>query len=166
MSRHKGSFVKFRQTLSALFLTFMTLSAGAAQFACPDLAAARQVNACPGEEELRHTYSGFCSDDKKAYAGETDNCMRYDDYRAMKNTALWESADGSFDGYVSCDLPQARLKALKATGMKVAKQGSITKVVCNYPNGVNFTHRTKVACKVENDQACAADSAACRARCD
>lgn len=158
--------MKFRRILPALLLLGISLSAGAAQFACPDLGAARQVNACPSEEELKHTYSGFCSDDKKVYAGETDNCMRYDDYRAMKNTALWESADGAFDGYVSCDLPQARFKALKATGMKVAKQGSITKVVCNYPNGVNFTYRTKVACKVEDDKACAADSAACRASCD
>ncbi|MBL8405834.1 MAG: hypothetical protein JNL16_14925 [Dechloromonas sp.] len=158
--------MKFRRILPALLLLGISLSAGAVQFACPDLGAARQVNACPSEEELKHTYSGFCSDDKKAYAGETDNCMRYDDYRAMKNTALWESADGAFDGYVSCDLPQARLKALKATGMKVAKQGSITKVMCNYPNGVNFTYRTKVACKVEDDKACATDSAACRASCN
>lgn len=158
--------MKFRRILPALLLVGISWSAGAAQFACPELAAARQVNACPSEEELKHTYSGFCSDDKKAYAGETDNCMRYNDYRAMKNTALWESADASFDAYVSCDLPQARLKALKATGMKVAKQGSITKVVCSYPDGVNFTHRTKVACKVEDDKACAADPAACRARCD
>lgn len=158
--------MKFRRILPALFLISMALSAGAAQFACPDLAAARQVNACPSEDELKHTYSGFCSDDKKVYAGETDNCMRYDDYRAMKNTALWESADGAFDGYVSCDLSPARLKVLRATGMKVAKQGSITKLVCAYPNGVNFTHRTKVACKVDDDKACAADSAACRANCD
>lgn len=67
----------------------------AGQYACPDLAAARQVNACPTEDELKHTYSGFCSDDKKVYGGETDNCIRYADYRAMKNNALWESADGA-----------------------------------------------------------------------
>lgn len=158
--------MKLPQLLSALFLFFVTLSAGAAQLACPDIAALKQVNACPAEEELKHTYSGFCSDDKKVYAGDTDNCMRYQDYRAMKNTALWESADGSFDGYVSCDLPQAQLKALKATGMKVLRQGSITKVVCSYPNGVNFTHRTKAACKLEDDKACAANPAACRATCD
>jgi len=158
--------VKRAQLLPALFLFSVALSAGAAQLACPDVGAIKQVNACPAEEELKHTYSGFCSDDKKVYAGDTDNCMRYKDYRAMKNTALWESADGSFDGYVSCDLPQAKLKALKATGMKVSRQGSITKVVCSYPNGVNFTHRTKAACKVEDEKACAADADACRASCD
>ena len=103
-----------RLLLSALLLAGLSLSAFAAQHACPDLAAAKQVNACPTEEELKHTYSGFCSDDKKVYGGETDNCMRYADYRAMKNNALWESADGAFDGYVSCDLPKAKLQAMKA----------------------------------------------------
>jgi hypothetical protein len=158
--------VKLTQLLTVLFLFSVTLPASAAQLACPDIGAAKQVNACPAEEELKHTYSGFCSDDKKVYAGDTDNCMRYKDYRAMKNTALWESADGSFDGYVSCDLPQPKLRVLKANGMKISQQGSITKVVCSYPNGVNFTHRTKAACKVEDEKACAANAAACRAFCD
>lgn len=158
--------MKLRLLASALLLSLLSLSSGAAQLTCPDLAAARQVNACPSEDELKHTYSGFCSDDKKAYAGETDNCMRYKDYRAMKNTALWESADGGFDGYVSCDLPPAKVKTLKASGMTVARQGSITKVVCSYPNGVNFTYRTKGACKVDDDKACAANPSACQAACD
>jgi hypothetical protein len=71
-----------------------------------------------------------------------------------------------FDGYVSCDQPPAKVKALKASGMKVVKQGSITKLVCSYPNGINFTYRTKAACKLEDDKACAAGAANCRATCD
>mgnify|MGYP000432069206 FL=1 len=46
------------------------------------------------------------------------------------------------------------------------KQGSITKLVCSYPNGINFTYRTKAACKLEDDKACAAGAANCRATCD
>jgi hypothetical protein len=158
--------VKLRLPAFALLLALLSLSAGAAQFACPDLGAAKQVNACPTEDELKHTYSGFCSDDKKVYGGETDNCIRYKDYRAMKNTARWESADGIFDGYVSCDLPKAKLHTMKAAGMKIEKQGTITKVVCSYPNGVNFTYRTKGACKVDDDKTCAAGAAGCQATCD
>ncbi len=158
--------MKFRRLFSALLFAGLSLSAVAAQYACPDLAAAKQVNACPTEDELKHTYSGFCSDDKKVYGGETDNCMRYADYRAMKNNALWESADGAFDGYVSCDLPKAKVQGMKATGMKIEKQGSITKLVCSYQNGIRFTLRTKGACRVEDDKACAASAAACRAACD
>ena len=158
--------MKLRQLLPALVVASLSFAAGAAQFACPDLGGAKQVNACPAEDELRHTYSGFCSDNAKAYAKETDSCLRYEDYREMKNTALWESADGSFDGYVSCDLPKAKVQAMKATGMKVEKQGTITKLVCSYPNGVRFTLRTKSACKLENDKACAAGAVGCRATCD
>lgn len=155
-----------RRLLPALLFASLGFSAMAAQYACPDLGAASQVNACPTEEELQHTYNGFCSDDNKAYARATDSCPRYEDYRAMKYIARWESADGSFDGYVSCALPKAQVQALKATGMKIEKQGTITKVVCSYPNDVRFTLRTKGACRVENDKACAADAAACRATCD
>ena len=158
--------MKLRQLLPALFLAALSLSAGAAPYACPDLSAAKQVNACPTEEELKHTYTGFCSDNAKAYAKETDTCPRYEDYRAMKNTALWESGDGVFDGYVSCDQPPAKVKALKANGMQVVKQGSITKLVCSYPDGINFTYRTKGACKVADDKACVAGAANCRATCD
>ncbi|MBK6355760.1 MAG: hypothetical protein IPF44_03165 [Betaproteobacteria bacterium] len=54
----------------------------------------------------------------------------------MKNTARWESKDGEFDGYVSCDLPAAQFKALKATSLKVVAQGKLTKLVCSYPKGM------------------------------
>ncbi len=158
--------MKLRQLIPALFLACLSLSAAAVQTGCPDLSAARQVNACPTEDELKHTYSGFCSDDKKVYGGETENCIRYQDYRAMKNTALWESADGAFDGYVSCDLPKAKVQAMKASSMKIEKQGSLNKVVCSYPNGIRFTLRTKETCKIDDSKACAANAAACRVTCE
>lgn len=118
---------------------------------CPDLAAAVQVGACPAEEELQHTFTGYCSDNAKAYAKETDECVDYRLYRKLKNIALWESADGDFSGYVSCDLPVNQLKAAKAGGIKLAKQGSITRVICNYGDNLNFTYRTKAECKVSGE---------------
>ena len=96
----------------------------------------------------------------------TGSCLRYSDYRQMKNVALWESKDGVFDGYVSCDLAPAKVKALKAMDMKIATQGKLTKVVCSYPNGINLTYRTKGACAIADDKACAANAAACLASCD
>lgn len=158
--------MNLRLLLPALFAASLSLSAGATQLACPDLAAAVQVNACPSEDELKHTYNGFCSDSAKAYANETDSCLRYSDYRQMKNVAFWESQDGVFDGYVSCDLPAGKFKALKATAMKIVVQGKLTKVVCSYPKGVNFTYRTKDACRIGNEKSCAADAANCLATCD
>ena len=158
--------MNLRQLSLALFVAALSFSAGAATFSCPDLASAVQVNACPTEDELKFTYNGYCSDNAKAYANQTDSCIRYDDYRAMKNTARWESKDGEFDGYVSCDLPAAQFKALKATSLKVVAQGKLTKLVCSYPKGINFTYRTKQACTIDNEKACAADAANCKATCN
>ncbi len=141
------------RALFALLLASLSLTASAVTLVCPDLSGAAQVNACPLEEELKYTYNGFCSDTAKAYANQTDSCLRYEDYRAMKNVALWESKDGVFDGYVSCDLPAAQVKTLKPTAMQVETQGKLTKLVCSYANGVNLTYRTKGTCKVDNAQA-------------
>lgn len=145
--------VNFRLLVPALLAGLISLSATAAQYACPDLAASAQVNACPTEEELKHTYTAFCSDNAKVYAKETDACLRYSDYRQMKNVALWESKDGVFDGYVSCDVAPAKVKALKATGMKIERQGKLTKLVCSYDKGIRLTHRTKASCTVANARA-------------
>ena len=141
------------RVLLAVCFAALSLTASAATMVCPDLSVAAQVNACPMEEELKFTYNGFCSDSAKAYAKETDSCIRYEDYKAMKNVALWESKDGEFSGYVSCDLPVSKVQALKSTGMKVEKQGKLTKVMCSYPQGVTFTYRTKASCSVDNAKA-------------
>lgn len=143
----------FRNQTRALFaiaLVSLSLTASAVSFECPDLSAAVQVNACPTEDELKYTYLGFCGDDKKAYSKETADCVRYEDYRAKKNQALWESKDGEFMGYVSCDLPVGQVKSLKSTGIKLEKKGTITSVVCSYPNGVTFSYRTKAKCSVKD----------------
>jgi hypothetical protein len=158
--------VNLRPLCLALFAAVLSLPATAARLACPDLASAVQVNACPTDEELKFTYNGYCSDNAKAYAKETDSCVRYEDYRRMKNVARWESKDGEFDAYVSCDLPADKFRALKATGMKVVQQGKLTKLVCSYPGGISFSFRTKGACMVADDQACIADAANCMAACD
>lgn len=158
--------MNLRQFSFALMAATLSFSAAAVQLSCPDLAAVTQVNACPTEDELKFTYTAFCSDNAKTYARETDACLRYEDYRQMKNTALWESTDGEFAGYVSCDLPVAKVKALKATGMKIERQGKLSKVVCSYPEGISLSYRTKAACAIDNDKACASDTAHCRATCN
>jgi hypothetical protein len=140
-------------------------AAMAAAVSCPDLAAAVQVAACPAEEELKYTFTGYCSDDGKAYRGETDVCTDYQLYRKLKNVALWESADGAFSAYVSCDRPPASVKVAKASAIKVGKQGKMTQVVCGYGEGVSFTYRTRAECKVEGGD-CAANPTACKASCN
>ena len=150
----------------ALLLATLSLGATAGTMTCPDLAGAVQVNACPTEEELKFTYNGFCSDTAKAYANQTDSCIKYEDYREMKNLAMWESKDGVFSGYISCALPADQLKASKVSTMAVERQGKLNKLVCSYANNVRLTYRTKAACAVDNEKACKANPASCTATCD
>lgn len=153
--------------LIALVLTLgAALPALAESLACPDPAAAVQVATCPSEEELKYTFIGYCSDNARMYGKDTDTCASYQNYRKLKNVALWESKDGAFQAYVSCDLPAGTLKNLKPASIAVTKQGKLTRLACSYPEGVTFTYRTKAQCKVQGDGNCAANPAACKASCD
>lgn len=133
---------------------------------CPDLATAVQVGTCPSEEELKYTFTGYCSDDAKAYRGETDVCTDFQQYRKLKNVAMWESADGVFDAYVSCELPKDALKAAKLSGVRVAKKGKLTQLICSYANGVSFIYRTRAQCAVDTGADCSASPGACTAHCE
>ncbi|MDT8991299.1 hypothetical protein RQP54_10550 [Curvibacter sp. APW13] len=150
---------------ASVWCMLASTGASAATLACPALAQARPVGACPSEEELRYTFTGYCSDDNKAYRGETDVCTDYQQYRALKNVALWESGDGNFDGYLSCSAsPRERQKA-KAQTMELVRQGKLTKLVCSYSNNQTLTHRTRAQCSVEVKD-CGPEGSACRASCD
>ncbi len=155
-----------RVYLSGAIGLFIALSASAADLTCPDLGTLVQVNGCPTEEELQYTYTGYCSDNAMAYGNKTDPCVRYADYRKLKNLALWESKDGRFDGYVSCDLPLAQWQAAKPTGISLSSQGKVTKLICSYPQGINLTYRTRETCVITDARACAADPGACTATCN
>jgi hypothetical protein len=133
--------------------------------ACPDLEKAVQIASCPAEEELKHTYTGFCSDDAKAYKGETDVCKDYRLYRKLKNVALWESGDGAFSAYVSCDLAPAAVKGAKVSNVRLARQGRINQLVCSYGEGLSFSYRTRDECRIDPAD-CAANPAACKATCN
>lgn len=151
--------------VSALAAFLSGAALAAAPLGCPDLSQATQVGACPSEEELQYTFSGYCSDDNKAYRGETDVCTDYQLYRELKNVALWESGDGRFSAYVSCGQSPAAVRAAKAQGMQLLKQGKMNRLVCSYPQGLAFTHRTRAQCVVET-AACAANGSGCQASCE
>ncbi|MCF8199863.1 MAG: hypothetical protein K9J42_13950 [Sulfuritalea sp.] len=154
-----------------LTLLFLALLCGAVFPAladtvkCPDLGSAVQVGTCPAEEELKFTFLGYCSDNAKAYRGETDVCTDYQRYRKLKNVALWESADGVFSAYVSCDLPKDALKRVSVSAIKLSSKRKLTQLVCSYGDDVNFSFRTRAQCSLESAAACATDPAACKAEC-
>lgn len=151
----------------ALVLWLGSLPAAmAATVACPDLASAVQVAACPDEQELKYTFTGYCSDNARMYKGDADVCTDYRLYRTLKNVALWESGDGVFNAYVSCDRPPESVKRTRVAGIKVGKQGKITQLVCSYGEGITFTYRTRAQCKVDGGGDCATNPSACKASCD
>ncbi|MCB1960119.1 MAG: hypothetical protein KDE68_06285 [Rhodocyclaceae bacterium] len=132
---------------------------------CPDLSAVVQVGACPSEEELKYTFGGYCGDNKRMYETGDTACESYANYHKLKNVALWESADGRFDGYVSCDLPEASLRAAELKSMQLGSKRGLVRLACTYGEGVVFAHRTRATCEIESPAACAADASACVARC-
>lgn len=135
---------------------------------CPEASGLVQVGACPSEEELQFTFNGYCSDNARMFdKPEEQLCTDYALYRSLKNHARYETADGRFDGYISCELKTPLAKA-RAVRIKVDKQGKVTRFACGYDNGANLTYRTRGKCVLAADaiEACARDPLACKAECD
>lgn len=151
-----------------IFLAVLSASghAPASPLSCPDLAQAVQIGHCPGEEDLRFTFNGYCSDNARIYGKGSEVCTDFQKYRDLKNIVLWESADGLFDAYLSCDLPADAVKQARATRMALVKKGSITQLTCHYGDRIALTHRSKANCTLEGDGDCAAHPATCTARCE
>lgn len=153
--------------MSCLSLYVVCSPAMAEPVACPSLATAVQVGACPSEEELQFTFTGYCSDNARLYHwNEEQVCTDYPLYRSLKNVALWEVPGGEFHGYVSCALAPEKVKSASPTKVAVTRQGKMTRVVCSYGDGLSFAYRTRAQCKVEGSGDCAANPATCRASCD
>ncbi len=157
---------RFAPAAFSLLLLAAPGAAGAQAFACPDLATAVQAGTCPSEAQLKYGYTAYCSDNARMYDKSSADCADEKAYRRLKNVSLWESADGVFQGYLSCDLPAGVVKAARPVRVAVAKQGSITRLVCSYPRGISFAYRSRSACKVEGDGDCAANPARCAATCN
>lgn len=150
--------------VSLLFL-LGTAGAQAETVSCPELGAAVQVNACPTEDELQYTFKGYCSENARMYDQGEQVCTDYALYRLLKNVSLWETRDGRFDGYVSCETGPVPLAQARAVKLAVSKQGSVTRVACSYDVGVTFTYRTKAKCTaVATD--CSSTPGTCKAECE
>lgn len=142
-----------------------TSPALAGDVVCPDLAAAVQVATCPAEEELKYTFIGYCSDNARMYGKDTETCESFDNYRKLKNVAMWESADGAFHAYLPCDIASAAIKAARPQRISVGMAGKLTRVACDYGSGITFAHRTRAVCKAEGEGDCSSGKP-CKVNCD
>jgi hypothetical protein len=153
------------RALFASLLLAISVPASAEAVLCPNLSTAVQVNACPSEEELQYTYKGYCSDNARMYDQRDQVCTDYALYRLLKNVSLWETKDGRFDGYVSCETGTVPLAQGRAVKLAISQQGSVTRVACSYDVGVTFTHRTKAKCTVVVAN-CSTAPGTCKAECE
>ncbi|MBR9971782.1 hypothetical protein [Magnetospirillum sulfuroxidans] len=134
-----------RLVLCACLAILPISAAGAEQIGCPDLAQAVQVGDCPSEAQLKYSYAGYCSDDARMYDKDNGNtCVTLEDFKKLKNHALWEAGD--FQGYLHCGRTPEQTRALKLTEVKVAPAGKLTRVVCTYEDGAQMVLRTRRAC--------------------
>ena len=154
-----------RALLASLLLCGLSIPASAGMLGCPDLATVVQVGACPSEDELKYTFKGYCSDNARMYDQGEQVCTDYALYRRLKNVSLWETKDGRFDGYVSCETGPVPLAQGRAVKLAISKQGSVTRVACSYDVGVTLTHRTKARCTVAVAD-CSGTPDTCKAECE
>ena len=106
-----------------LALTLLTLSTGtlAATVACPDMKSAVRAGVCPTEEELLFTFNGYCSDNARLYRKGHGGLQRPGLPEDEERRALGKSRRG-IQGYVSCEMPESQLKALKPTAIAANKE--------------------------------------------
>lgn len=148
------------------FLFCVNAATMAETVVCPEPATVIQIGTCPSEEELQFTFTGYCSDNARVYdKPEKQLCTNYELYRSMKNVALWETRDGHFSGYLSCDPGKSGIEGARPVSVKLDKQGSVSRLFCGYSTGITLTYRTKGKCSADV-AACASDSAACKAECE
>ncbi len=152
--------------LARLALGALPLVAVAQPLSCPAPATLVQSAPCPPADQLRLSYIGYCSDNRRMYAQDPDTCASEEAYLRVKNVARWESADGAFEGYLSCQPGAGAVAALPVATMRITRAGTVTRVVCQYGEAATLVHRTKARCRLQDAAACAADAAACRASCD
>ncbi len=144
-------------------------------YTCPDISQAKQVADCSSEEELIRMFASACGPRKMP--GEdpdaTEQCKSFEAFKQRKNTALWESADGEYMGYVNCNTPAAKIKAAKLLSINLGTKRVMDKIICSYEGGTNLILRTRESCKIPGAKLsgrylgldCTAGGAECKAVC-
>ncbi len=161
--------------LLSIFLSSVSSTAMAGStIQCPDLSRAKQVLDCPQEAEVKRMFKISCDFEHDPKAKRPEKCDSYAEFKRRKYTALWESADGEFVGYVTCAVPPAEIGKAKPISVSVSRKNNLYKISCNYEGRVKFTQRTRSKCRIPgakdtSDVArakCDADPSDCKVVCD
>ncbi|MCP3850093.1 MAG: hypothetical protein GY694_07645, partial [Gammaproteobacteria bacterium] len=119
-------------------------------YTCPDISKSVKIGGCPSDDELKRMFNATCGWDDT----ENDNphakgvCKNYSLFRKAKNTALWESKDGEYSGYLSCDKKESEIKATKLVKISTTLKKQINRVICTYEGGSELVLRTFEFCEI------------------
>ncbi len=144
-------FSKIGLAIVSLFVIFAAQPASAKSvYICPDISKAVKVGECPSEDELLRMFSSTCGsrDTKNENPHAKGFCKHYNLFRKVKNTSLWESGDGEYMGYLSCDSTEGKIKASKLVKISIGQQRVWDRVICTYEGGSNLVLRTRETCEV------------------
>jgi len=141
---------------------------------CPDISQARQVAACPTEDEIQRMFKASCGFERDPKATQPELCDTYAEFKRRKNSALWESSDGEFMSYATCAVPPAEIKAAKSSGVAISQKNGLYKIACNYEGGTVFTLRTRSVCRIPGVKssltviraACGPEASSCKVECE
>jgi len=167
---------KLRITVLCIFFAMVAQPVWAENtYTCPDIAKAVKVAECPSEDELVRMFDSTCG--SKDTQGKNPHakgfCTSYKTFKMAKNTALWESADGEYMGYVTCNVPVDKIKAGKLQKISLGQKRVMDRIICSYEGGGELVLRTRETCKIPGavvlgrymGRKCGVDDQDCKAVC-
>ena len=144
-------FSRIRCIFFCLILLFVTQPAWAESvYTCPDISKSAKVGGCPSDDELKRMFSNICGwrDTENENPHAKGVCKYYSLFRKAKNTALWESGDGKYEGYLSCDTKENEIKASKLIKISIGQKREWNRVICTYEGGSELVLRTREICEI------------------
>ncbi len=164
----------FAAAFGAITLATFSQVWAAGPIPCPDISEAIQIGACPTEEELQVMFKNGCGAERAPGAKNPELCDSYAEFKRRKNTALWESADGEFMGYLSCTIPASKIRSARPVSVAISHKDGLNTVSCIYQGGIKFALRTRSVCRIPGvtnsnvvmQTECGSDMTACKVECD
>jgi len=144
-------FSSIRCAFFCLFLLFVTQPVWAMNvYTCPDISKSAKIGGCSSDDGLKRMFNATCGwqDTEKENPHAKGICKNYSLFKKAKNTALWESSDGKFDGYLSCDKKENEIKASKLVKISTSWKREWNRVICTYEGGSELVLRTRETCEI------------------
>ena len=156
---------RYAFTLVATFAALIASGSVAADSAifCPNMSQAKQLLECTDEAEIKLMFKHTCDFERDPNAKNPGKCDSYAEFKRRKYTALWESGDGEFMGYLTCMKSPEEIKKLKPVSAVMSQKNGLFKLTCIYSKGVSLTMRTRKECRLSTTTSLLVES---RAQCD